>query len=111
MGRGTLLAIASGDITPIVAPADIAGDLPAPTVLPGFTPDGETLVYGVRRYSDGTGLVQARNLATGAEETIATTSGGVFPTPIGYGAGMIVSPDGLAFVPVSLTSGLLVLMS
>jgi len=57
------------------------------------------------------GLVQLRNLATGAEETIATTSGGVFPTPIGYGAGMVVSPDGHVFVPVSLTSGLLVTMS
>jgi dipeptidyl aminopeptidase/acylaminoacyl peptidase len=106
-----LLALASGDITPIVAPAEIAGDLPAPTILPGFTPDGKSLVYGVRRYGDGMGLVQARNLATGAEETIATTSGGVFPTPIGYSAGMVVSPDALVFVPVSLTSGLLVTMS
>jgi dipeptidyl aminopeptidase/acylaminoacyl peptidase len=106
-----LLELATGDITPILAPADIAGALPAPTILPGFTPDGETLVYGVRRYSDGMGLVQVRNLATGAEETIATTIGGVFPTPIGYGAGMVVSPDGLVFVPVSLTTGLLVSMS
>jgi hypothetical protein len=106
-----LLAIASGNITPIVAPAKIAGDLPAPTILPGFTPDGESLIYGVRRYGDGMGLVQVRNLDTSAEETIATTSGGAFPTPIGYGAGMIVSPGGFAFVPVSLTSGLLVTLS
>ena len=47
-------------------------------------PWSTTLVDGVRRYSDGMGLVQARNLVTDVEERV--------------------------FVPVSLTTGLFVSM-
>jgi Tol biopolymer transport system component len=95
-----LLTVADGHVDPIVPPESGETDR-AVALTPAFSPDGNTLIYTIRKLTTPGGLVIARDLATGAETTIATLPDGALPISLSPYYSLVVSSAGTAFVMVS----------
>lgn len=102
------LSVDGGEVEPIVPPADVTDDLPARAMMPAFTPDGSTLIYLVSRSINPPGLVIARDLATGAETTIASLPDNAMPIALYPGYTLDIGSNGIALVMFSQTDGYLV---
>ena len=99
-----LLALDTGEITPIVAPESIGSEeVPAIVLAPGFTPDGSTLMYIAHGFTGIEGALVLRDLDTGDEQIIELPDGAE-PTVSGYREGAVMGADGTVLVFTGLNT-------
>jgi hypothetical protein len=101
-----LLDLDSGDITPIEPSGEMSGKY-AVTVGPNFAPDGETLIFGVRRPTVREGFVVARNIETGEDTVLAMAPEDVMPVIADPNIPVLISETGVVYVHLAIDSGLL----
>jgi hypothetical protein len=101
-----LLDLPTGAITPIEPPEEMAGQY-AVTVGPNVAPDGETLIFGVRRPSGLQGFVVARNMITGEETVLATLPVGEMPSIVDFNIPVLISETGLVYVHTAIDRGVM----
>ena len=101
-----LLDLTTGDVTPIEPGEEMSGEL-AVSVGPNFAPDGETLIFGVRRPVDQDGFIVARNIDTGEETVLATTPEGEMPAIADPNIPVLISETGVVYVHLAIESGVI----
>jgi hypothetical protein len=101
-----LLDLATGDITPIEPSEAMSGEY-AVTVGPNFAPDGETLIFGVRRPTEREGFIVSRNTATGEETVLATLPEGELPSIADPNIPVLISETGVVYVHLAIESGVI----
>jgi len=77
-------------------------------VLPGFSPDGASVIYGVRRFVDPPGAIALLDLDTGTVDVLADLPDGGFPIPASLGEGIRIAENGVAFVLTGINTGVLI---
>ncbi|CAN5386855.1 hypothetical protein BH09CHL1_BH09CHL1_04880 [soil metagenome] len=103
-----LLELESGEITPIEAPASLGTDtVPAAVLAPGFSPDGSSLLFVVRGFTNDSAALVIRDLESG-DERIIPLSDSAIPTINNYGDGTVLGADGNAFVLTTINTADLV---
>jgi Tol biopolymer transport system component len=107
-GGYALFDLERGEIVELPVPEALESETPVLTLMPGFTPDGASVIYGVRRYESPVGSIVRLDLASGEADIIAELPDDARPIPASLFEGIRTAANGSAFVLTSINSGYLV---
>ncbi len=103
-----LFDLEAGEIVPLPVPEELESETPVLTLSPGFSPDGASVIYGVRRFQTPASTLAMIDLDSGGVEVVAEVSEEIVPFVVAMQDGIRINLDGVAFVQTSLNTGLLV---